>query len=67
MATRGREGVQLIYAELDLFENLLRFACAGHTPPLVALPGDEPWSGNEAPPKSATGPAIEPPLTAQRL
>ena len=42
----------LVYAELALSEGLLRFACAGHLPPLLAAPGDEPrfaWEGRSTP------------------
>jgi sigma-B regulation protein RsbU (phosphoserine phosphatase) len=33
----------LVYAELDLSARRLRYACAGHPPPAVLAPGDEPW------------------------
>lgn len=42
----------LVYAELVLTERLLRFACAGHLPPLVAVPGEPPrfaWEGRSTP------------------
>jgi phosphoserine phosphatase RsbU/P len=42
----------LIFAELTLASGLLRFACAGHLPPLLAIPGQEPrfaWGGRSAP------------------
>jgi phosphoserine phosphatase RsbU/P len=42
----------LIFAELTLDSGLLRFACAGHLPPLLAIPGQEPrfaWGGRSAP------------------
>jgi sigma-B regulation protein RsbU (phosphoserine phosphatase) len=33
----------LVYAELDLSARRLRYACAGHPPPAVLAPADEPW------------------------
>ena len=42
----------LIYAELALSQSLLRYACAGHLPPLVTVPGEEPrfaWGGRSTP------------------
>jgi PAS domain S-box-containing protein len=42
----------LVYAELVLTEGLLRFACAGHLPPLLAVPGEQPrfvWEGRSTP------------------
>jgi PAS domain S-box-containing protein len=33
----------LVYAELDLSAGRLRYACAGHPPPAILAPGDEPW------------------------
>ncbi|HEV2857137.1 MAG TPA: SpoIIE family protein phosphatase [Solirubrobacterales bacterium] len=42
----------LVYAELDLPSRELRFACAGHLPPVVALAGEEPrliWDGRSTP------------------
>jgi PAS domain S-box-containing protein len=42
----------LVYAELGLSEGVLRFACAGHPPPLLAVPGEEPrfaWGGRSTP------------------
>ena len=33
----------LVYAELDLSGGRLRYACAGHPPPAILAPGDEPW------------------------
>jgi sigma-B regulation protein RsbU (phosphoserine phosphatase) len=38
----------LIYAQLELDTGVLRFACAGHPPPLVMEPGGEPWFTWEA-------------------
>ena len=52
----GRHGVgkmcTLVYAELTLATGALRFACAGHPPPLLALPEEEPrfaWGGRSTP------------------
>ena len=42
----------LIFAELSLRAGVLRFASAGHPPPLLAIPGQEPrfaWGGRSAP------------------
>jgi sigma-B regulation protein RsbU (phosphoserine phosphatase) len=42
----------LTYAELSLATGLLRFASAGHPPPLLAVPGQEPdfaWGGRSTP------------------
>jgi phosphoserine phosphatase RsbU/P len=42
----------LIYAELDLTAGALRFACAGHPPPVLVQAGEEPclvWDGRSAP------------------
>jgi PAS domain S-box-containing protein len=42
----------LVYAELDVVKGALRFACAGHPPPLLAVPGEEPrfaWGGRSTP------------------
>ncbi len=42
----------LVYAELELAPPRLRFACAGHPPPLLAIPGQAPffaWEGRTAP------------------
>jgi serine phosphatase RsbU (regulator of sigma subunit) len=42
----------LVYAELSLPTGVLRFASAGHPPPLLAIPGEEPrfaWGGRSAP------------------
>jgi phosphoserine phosphatase RsbU/P len=42
----------LVYAEVSLASGQLRFACAGHPPPLLAIPGQEPgfaWGGRSAP------------------
>ncbi len=42
----------LVYAELDLETRRLRFACAGHPPPVIAAPGREPrfaWGGRSLP------------------
>jgi serine/threonine-protein kinase RsbW len=40
------------YGEIDLAEGVMRYACAGHPPPLVLEPGEEPrviWGGRSAP------------------
>ncbi|HEU4658115.1 MAG TPA: SpoIIE family protein phosphatase [Capillimicrobium sp.] len=42
----------VVYAELDLDGGELRFACAGHPPPLLVVPGEEPafaWEGRSPP------------------
>ncbi len=42
----------IVFAELTLATGVLRFACAGHPPPLLAVPGEEPrfaWGGRSAP------------------
>jgi serine/threonine-protein kinase RsbW len=42
----------IVFAELTLGTGVLRFACAGHPPPLLAIPGQEPrfaWGGRSAP------------------
>jgi sigma-B regulation protein RsbU (phosphoserine phosphatase) len=42
----------VVYAELDLPSRELRFACAGHLPPVVAAAGEEPrlaWEGRSTP------------------
>lgn len=42
----------LVYAELDLSARHLRYACAGHPPPAIIAPGDEPrfaWEGRSLP------------------
>jgi phosphoserine phosphatase RsbU/P len=42
----------LVYAELDLAKRTLRFACAGHPPPVLALPDADPrfaWGGRSTP------------------
>lgn len=42
----------LIYAELGVSTGLLRFACAGHPPPVLARPGQEPspaWGARSTP------------------
>jgi phosphoserine phosphatase RsbU/P len=42
----------IVFAELSVTTGLLRFACAGHPPPLLAIPGEEPrfaWGGRSAP------------------
>ncbi len=47
------------YAELDLSSGTLRFACAGHLPPVILAPGEAPcfaWEGRSTPIDSyATG------------
>jgi len=42
----------LAYAEVDLGRGRLRYACAGHPPPLLIEPGEQPrmlWDGRSAP------------------
>ena len=42
----------LVYAELDVVNRTLRFACAGHPPPVLASPGADPrlaWGGRSTP------------------
>jgi len=42
----------VVYAELDLPTGRLRYACAGHPPPVIDAPGAEPkflWEGRSAP------------------
>jgi PAS domain S-box-containing protein len=45
-------GTTLVYAELDLSDRSLRWACGGHPPPLLARDGSDPtflWEGRSAP------------------
>jgi PAS domain S-box-containing protein len=45
-------GTTLVYAELDLSDRSLRWACGGHPPPLLARRDSEPaflWEGRSAP------------------
>jgi serine/threonine-protein kinase RsbW len=42
----------VVYAELDLATRRLRYACAGHPPPAILAPGQEPlfaWEGRSLP------------------
>lgn len=42
----------VVYADFDLDSRRLRFACAGHPPPVLAAPGEEPhlaWEGRSTP------------------
>ncbi len=42
----------LVYAQLTLASGVMSFACAGHPPPLVLAPGDQPllvWAGRSLP------------------
>ena len=48
----------LTYAELDLDTYELRFACAGHPPPLIVEPGDQPrfvWEARSVPINAYSG------------
>ncbi len=50
----------LVYAELGLSTGQLRFVCAGHPPPLLAVPGQEPrfaWGGRSTPLDALAGAA----------
>lgn len=53
----------MAYAELDLVGGRVRYACAGHPPP-VLLPGEGPgrllWSGRSTPLGAFTAPAVRP-------
>jgi PAS domain S-box-containing protein len=53
-AARHRVGCMstVVYAELELAERGLRFACAGHPPPVLAAAGEDPhlaWEGRSPP------------------
>ena len=54
-ARRHRVGqmATLVYAELSVGSGYLRYACAGHPPPLLLAPGEEPpsfaWEGRSTP------------------
>ena len=53
-ATRHDVGAMatVVYADLDLDSRQLRFACAGHPPPILAAPGADPrlaWEGRSTP------------------
>ena len=42
----------LVYARLEIATGCLRYACAGHPPPLLAAPGEDPrfaWEGRSLP------------------
>ena len=48
----------VVYAELDLTTRELRYACAGHPPPAVLRPGEEPslaWDGRSLPLDAISG------------
>jgi len=48
----------LVYAQLSLGSGCLRYACAGHPPPVIVTPGDEPrfvWDGRSLPLDSHLG------------
>jgi hypothetical protein len=54
------EGTAARFAELNLGTGGLCFACAGHPPPLLLPPGDEPgldWGGRSTPVAVEPGPA----------
>ena len=49
----------VVYAELDLAARRLRYACAGHPPPAILPPGEEPsfaWDGRSLPLDALAGP-----------
>jgi PAS domain S-box-containing protein len=49
----------LVYARLEVATGRLRYACAGHPPPLLTAPGEEPsfaWGGRSLPLDAAYGP-----------
>jgi sigma-B regulation protein RsbU (phosphoserine phosphatase) len=56
---RVGEMTTIVYAELTLATGLLRFACAGHPPPLILEPGEEPYfaSGGRSTPLNPYGAA----------
>jgi serine/threonine-protein kinase RsbW len=61
-ARRHEIGVMttLVYAELGTGDRRLRFACAGHPPPLIDEPGEPPrfiWEGRSAPINALPEPA----------
>jgi phosphoserine phosphatase RsbU/P len=46
------QAATVVYGELDLVSHELRFACAGHPPPVLMRPGEEPclvWDGRSPP------------------
>jgi sigma-B regulation protein RsbU (phosphoserine phosphatase) len=56
----------LAYAELDLDRGDLTLACAGHPPPAIAAPGDEPsyvWAGRSTPLDASDVPLERPETT----
>lgn len=51
----------LVYAEVDLGHGHLRYACAGHLPPLLIQPGEPPcllWEGRSTPLGARQGGAV---------
>jgi serine/threonine-protein kinase RsbW len=51
-------GATVVYAELDLRDGRLAYACAGHPPPVLAAPGRPPellWGGRSTPLGAFTG------------
>jgi len=59
----------VVYAELELEAGRLRYACAGHPPPIVIQPGERAryvWDGR-SPPLNAVAPAGSRPQAATRL
>ncbi len=65
------EMATVVYAQLELATGSLRFACAGHPPPIVNNPGDAPrfaWEGRSVPINSypESGPRPESRLSLER-